>query len=279
MYRTTLPFLFPGVMNILYIFQVLQAPTKSQVAFYFQQGSVDWSPIEKKCVMLEVFLEYFFDAEDRHSTFSLRVQQTRGCVLPGFFAFISIQLLTHIDTEEEWTLCWWILDQVSLDTGRGCLAPTHPGICSFAPSVARCRNLLRLHCFVQEGWVGGQATCTLGQGTWSKTLSFSLNSCQSCAVLKCASQTHVSIQSVQGGGLSCSGGNSTTQGAVRLHKLLQCRLTGLLLVCCLFVCCLFVCLFVVCMNNEQAWETDWLSGSTTFAQQWAFLPSRERGGG
>ena len=51
--------------------------------------------------MLEVFLEYFFDAEDRHSTFSLRVQQTRGCVLPGFFAFISIQLLTHIDTEEE----------------------------------------------------------------------------------------------------------------------------------------------------------------------------------
>ena len=41
MYRTTLPFLFPGVMNILYIFQVLQAPTKSQVDFYFQQGSVD----------------------------------------------------------------------------------------------------------------------------------------------------------------------------------------------------------------------------------------------
>ena len=183
MYRTTLPFLFPGVMNILYIFQVLQAPTKSQVDFYFQQGSVDWSPIEKKYAMLEVFLEYFFDAEDRHSTFSLRVQQTRGCVLPGFFAFISIQLLTHIDTEEEWTLCWWILDQVSLDTGRGCLAPTHPGICSFVPSVARCRNLLRLHCFVQEGWVGGQATCTLGQGTWSKTLSFSLNSCQSCPVL------------------------------------------------------------------------------------------------
>ena len=118
--------------------------------------------------------------------------------------------------------------------------------------------------------MGGQATCTLGQGTWSKTLSFSLNSCQSCPVLKCAFQTHVSIQSVEGGGLSCSGGNSTTQGAVRLHKLLQCRLTGstklhllfvrFLLVCCLFVVCLlFVFLFVCCLYEQRAGMRDGLA--------------------
>ena len=156
MYRTTLPFLFPGVMNILYIFQVLQAPTKSQVAFYFQQGSVDWSPIEKKCVMLEVFLEYFFDAEDRHSTFSLRVQQTRGCVLPGFFAFISIQSLTLILGRSElfadgyWTRSPSTRGGVVLRLHIPGSAPLYPplqGVAIFYGFTALSRR---------DGWVGRQ---------------------------------------------------------------------------------------------------------------------------
>ena len=84
------------------ISQVLQAATKPQVDFYFKQGRI-WLHMKtaRKLVQLssqqlvtlipadpmtrsQVFLEYFFDAEDRRSTFSLRVSQTRGCVLPGF---------------------------------------------------------------------------------------------------------------------------------------------------------------------------------------------------
>jgi len=100
----------------------------------------------------KVYLEYFFDTEDRQATFSLRIQQTRGCVLPG-------------------------LPRNGVELS-----------CSYTS-----RDLLLCTLACKEGWVGGQASCSAGQGTWS-------------------------------GGLSCSRGNSsTTQGAARLHRLLQCR--------------------------------------------------------
>ena len=53
--------------------------------------------------MFQVYLEYFFDTEDGQPTFSLRVQQTRGCVLPGFGRisfFASKQSITYFARDE-----------------------------------------------------------------------------------------------------------------------------------------------------------------------------------
>ena len=76
----------------------------------------------------KVYLEYFFDTEDRQATFSLRIQQTRGCVLPGYICQI-----------------FWLIPQKNLTaynqvchvTELNSLAVTHPGIYSSAHSLAR----------------------------------------------------------------------------------------------------------------------------------------------
>ena len=91
--------------------------------------------------MFQVYLEYFFDTEDRHSTFSLRVQQTRGCVLPGF---------KTINQTFIWTLCrkiyrppstrGWIVLRLHI-TGPAPLYPPLQGVASFYAFTALSRRV------------------------------------------------------------------------------------------------------------------------------------------
>ena len=87
----------------------------------------------------KVYLEYFFDTEDQQATFSLRIQQTRGCVLPGYIC----------------QRFWWILqnsltayNQVCHVTELNSLAVTHPGIYSSAHSLARFQK--KNHSYLKE---------------------------------------------------------------------------------------------------------------------------------
>ena len=93
--------------------------------------------------------------------------------------------------------------------------------------------------FIQAGWVGGEAACSVGEGAWSET-SFLLVDIKTKTKTKTTNKaiqwkkdyqrTLFLLKSIHfvnlsniGKGLSCTGGNSTTQGAVRLHRLLKCR--------------------------------------------------------
>ena len=111
-------------------------------------ASLQWFTTSSK-----LFMEYMLDTEDRTSSFNLRIEQTRGCILPGvprYGASIS---------------------------------------CSYSSS----RLVCTLRC--RDGWVGGQASCSSGHGTWS-------------------------------GDLTCTGGNSTLaspEGRHRMQRLLACR--------------------------------------------------------
>ena len=164
--QNTIPLFFSFALPCWSISQVLQAATKPQVDFYFKQGRI-WLHMKtaRKLVQLssqqlvtlipadpmtrsQVFLEYFFDAEDRRSTFSLRVSQTRGCVLPGFLCFKLFEIKTKI-------LLKLLINckQVSPGMEPDCPAATIPETNSFVPSAARWQSLLldftALLCFVQ----------------------------------------------------------------------------------------------------------------------------------
>ena len=154
--------------------------TSSKVQFYlirykcFKQKHLQYLVV---CVIylihshVQVYLEYFFDTEDRHSTFSLRVKQTRGCVLPGFGwinFFASKQSITYF---KGWAKCCFFLyvdkslHQASLGMDRDCLVFTNPEISSFVPSDARCQSssclfcllLLRHQLLCPPGGMGGRA--------------------------------------------------------------------------------------------------------------------------